>query len=268
MTDGVFLPWDVLAGLLIAAALTGVAGHLTGALWYTRKQFDRHKTMLFDDKVGAIPVVKRELEAKISAVAAQIEAIEVPDYTAKFELLEERVAARMTAAMDAKWGALQEGLSTRMGQVVQANIASGKAAMAREMQAVSGAIASEDGGMLGEIMGMFFDEETAGKAGKAMRLYRRVKAQGGGKLDLKSLMGGGVSNNGGGQLPPVGTIQADARGQRWLFTGDPGQGSGGWVMVQQQAPPTISPPILPAAAPAATAPADMPPVLPPEGATK
>ncbi len=308
MPDGVFLTWDVLAGLLVAAALTGVVGHLTGALLYTRQQFARHKRMLFDPDTGAIPTVRRELSAEIAAVrdaipvvptvaeivaalpklpeiptleeiAAEVQArvpavpsvaeiiAEIPPYpdlSDKIALLEERMGARLSAQMDAKWPEMQAQIATRVSQVVQANIASAKAAFARG-SAEGAAPAGASLGVAGEILGLIMDQETVEKLARAKMLYDKGKAQGGGKFDLKSLLGGGGGGN-GGALPPPGTRMTDAAGRPWFFTGDPAQGTGGWVLVNQAPaqPAYVAPAALPEpAAPPPGAAGELPPELPP-----
>ncbi len=280
MADGVFLTWDVLAGLLVAAALTGVAGHLTGALLYTRNQFRRHKVMLFDPVIGAIPSVKRELEIRIDGVESKIDSIKAaipnvptleeianevqarippiptvaqiiseippyPDVTDKLALLEERMGAKLSSSMDAKWGALQEQLSLRVGQVVQANIASAKAAFSRANSELQDSMSPEnDGSMLTEVLGIFMDEDSVKKVSRAKTLFKRFQAQGG--------LGGGLR---GGATPqggyPLGTV----------INGYVATASGWLPIAKPQAPPALS---APAAARSAPPPSEVPPELPPE----
>lgn len=249
--------------LLLAAGSVGVAGHLSGALWYTRRQFDRHKVMLFDPKEGAFSKAVAQIRADLPVVPTVSEIISqippYPDLTDKLALFEERMGAKLTATVDAKMASIEEQIAERVGRVVQANIASAKAAFKSGMTGLGEEMESEDGGVLGEILGTFMDSESVSKLGRIKRLYAKAKAAGGGKMDLGSLMGKRPGNGGAQGLPPVGTVQMDGQGRQWVFTGQM-NATGGWALVNAAPPALATPPIPPPPA----APIDMPPPLPPE----
>jgi len=168
-----------------------------------------------------------------------------PDVTDKLALFEERMGAKLTASMDSKWGALQEQLSARMGQVVQANIASAKASFARANAGLEESMSPDnDGSLLTEVLGIFMDEDSIKKVSRAKRLFSRFQ-QGGGI--------GGLSR--GGQAPqggyPYGTIMNG-------HVATPN----GWVPIAQ-APKSAALPAPPASA-QTIVPIEAPPELPPE----
>ncbi len=206
--------------------------------------------------VPTLEEIANEVEARlpplpkiptVSEIIAEIPPY--PDITDKLSLLEERMGAKLTAVMEAKWALLGDQLSTRVGQVVQANIASAKSQFAAANRDLSEAMGPDnDGSMLTEVLGIFMDEDSVKKVGRAKAMFKRFQAQGG----LRG-SGAGAAAQGG---YPYGTVMNG-------YVATPG----GWVPVQRQAAPAALP-AAPAPAPAPLPASDLPPVLPAETASK
>lgn len=261
--------WSLVLILVAINGLVDAAGVSYLAGWWSKRRMEKWlsspESNPYVDRIVAKVVEKIPAIPEVPTVAEIIAEIPpYPDLSDKLALFEERIGGKLTAQLQAEIAGIQEQLSTRVGQVVQANIASAKAAFKSGMTELGTEMEGEDGGILGEIVGTFMDSESVSKLGRIRRLYARAKAAGGGKIDLKSMMGGRSNNGGVGELPRVGEIRPGQNGL-WQFTGNPSMGHGGWVPYQQ--PQASTPPALPPPATSAVVNPiipDAPPPLPPE----
>ena len=244
------LDWPTIILLIVVNGVVDCVG-----VAYLAGRQSKKKLVRYLESEESKPLIEKITQAvaaqvKVPTVPEIIEAMpDPPDLTDKLNLLEERMGAKLTASMDAKWGALQEQLSTRVGQVVQANIASAKASFAAANRELSDMGEDNDGSMLTEVLGIFMDEDSIKKVSRAKHLFKRFQANGG-------LWRGGA---GGGQAPqggyPFGTIM-----NGYVSTPQ------GWKPLQGTPPPALTGPPAPAPSAPAAAPvaADLPPELPPE----
>ncbi len=247
--------------VFVLIAVNGVID--CGAVAYLAGRQSKKKLVAYLNSSESDPLVDRitlrvadKVEARlpplpkiptVSEIIAEIPPY--PDITDKLSLLEERMGAKLTAVMEAKWALLGDQLSTRVGQVVQANIASAKSQFAAANRDLSEAMGPDnDGSMLTEVLGIFMDEDSVKKVGRAKAMFKRFQAQGG----LRG-SGAGAAAQGG---YPYGTVMNG-------YVATPG----GWVPVQRQAAPAALP-AAPAPAPAPLPASDLPPVLPAETASK
>lgn len=255
ITDG-----ELLLLLVVAAAgpFVALAGHGTIA-WVAIKRFFARvsrrisevesKADTLDVKVSEVVTSIRknmdQFEVRVMGNLPGMLADKVPDLTDKLALLEERMGAKLTASLEAKWTILGDELSQRMGQVIQANIASAKARFANANRELS-EVGENDGSLLTEVAGIFMDEDSVKKLAKAKNLFKRMQAQ------------GGLTGNRGapGQVPQggyaYGSVSPDGR-----YVATPQ----GWKALQQAPAAALAPPAR--AAPSVTL-ADIPPELPPE----
>lgn len=267
MTDWLFAPTDninliieVAVGITVTAWVAGVRSKQKIQEWLESPKSDPY----IEKIVAKIPRAQMPDIPHVPTVQEIIAALpEPPDLSDKFALMEERMGAKLTASFEAKWSTLGPELSTRVGQVVQANIASAKAKFRAGLDNPDD---EESLGIIGEIGGALgVDNETLQRFGKLKRLYNRGKQAGGGKFDLKSIL---HQENGGQQVQQPGQQQQPTYQMGQVVVNDLGT----WVLTQKgwlqldKAAPAIAPP--PAAASVTVADPDLPPELPPEPTKK
>jgi len=254
------LDWPTIVLLVVVNGAVDVGAVAWVSGYWSRKKIERWLTSpesdpYIDRVVTRVAQKLPSVEAITKAVVADLP--EPPDLSDKFSLMEEKIGTKLTDAMNAKWSVLEEELSTRVGRVVQANIASAKAAFSASNRELS-ELGDNDGSMLAEIGGIFMDEDSVKKLSRASKLLRRMKAAGGPKALFDQVSGGGQANPQAGYQP--GQMVRNDRGL-WILGQD-----NQWKLLEAAPVPT---PVPPAGATLSTsAPAELPPELPAESKAK
>jgi hypothetical protein len=238
----IVLDWPTIILLVIVNGAVDVGAVAWVSGYWSRRKIESWLTS---------PASQPYIDKIVSQVVAKIpEYPEPPNFDDKFSLMEERMGTKLTASMEAKWATLGDNLSTRVGQVVQANIASAKAQVARANAELENLGGENDGSMAAEVLGLLLDEDSAKKGAKLIKMFKRGQAQGG---FSRSLGGGTTGQQGGYQL---GQIVTNDRGT-WTLT------QSGWQLLQPATPPPLPQPVV-VPAPVSIKPSEMPPELPPE----
>jgi hypothetical protein len=235
-------------GLFDAILVAWLAGRQSKRRLVTYLESEESKPLV-DRIAGVVSGKVKEALPPVPTVPEIIEAMpDPPDVSDKLALLEARIGEKLTTQIEAKWTQLGAELSDKMGRVIQANIASAKAAFSAQNRELSEAMDPEnDGSFLTEVAGIFMDEDSVKKLGRARRVMKRL--QGGGGFSRSLAGGNGQASPQGGY--PFGTILNG-------YVATPS----GWVPVQR--PQAATPPPVPVPVPAA--PTELPPELPPEPA--
>ena len=235
-TDNINLVIEVAVGIVVTAWVAGVRSKQKIQQWLLSPESDPYVDRIVGKVAEGVSVPT--VEDIIRALP------EPPDLSDKLALMEEKMGAKLTAVMEAKWATMGDALSQRVGQVVQANIASAKNAFRAGLRDEEGP--DSNLGMLGEVLGAIgVDNGSITKLGKVKGMYSRFQ-QGGG---LK-----GAMSQGNGGIQPGYSPGAQVTNERgtWIL----GQNLQ-WVLVTPTRP--VPMPVL-AAAPAES----LPPELPPE----
>jgi hypothetical protein len=247
----IVLDWPTIILLVIVNGAVDVGAVAWVSGYWSKKKIERWLTspesQPYIDRI--VKQVKIPEVPSLDEIATEVTA-RAPDISDKLALMEERMGGKLTAEMNTKWAGLQEQLSLRMGQVIQANLASFKAKVAASNAGLDDLGIENDGSMSAEVLGLLLDEDSAKKGAKLIKMFKRGQQQGG---FSRSLMGGGAGQQGGFQM---GQILTNDRGT-WVLS------QSGWQMLQPAAPaPAPAPVVVPA--PASIKPSEMPPELPPE----
>jgi len=250
-TDNINLVIEVACGIAFTAWVAGLRSKRALVRYLESDESKPVVNKIADVVVAKVPVPKIPQVPTVAEIIAEIPPY--PDLSDRLSLMEEKMGTRLTEALEAKWATLGDSLSTRVGQVVQANIANAKSVFARGMKEIEDDLGDGDGSFMMEAAGMFFDEDSVKKLAKARKLWKRMQ-QGGGN-PLARMGGSGNGSPQGGY--PFGTIMNG-------YVATPS----GWVPIAQRTAPAPLPRPAPAAGAAvqATPPEaiDLPPELPPE----
>jgi len=169
-TDNINLLIEVAVGLVVTAWVAGIRSKRALVAWLNSKESAPFKSDLAKTVVAEMPDEKILVRDVVEAI---------PDPSDKLALLEERMGQKLLAQVDTKFAGIADQLAERVSRVVQANIASAKSTMANASREMEEALGSDnDGSMITEVAGMFFDEDTTKKIAKARRFMKHLQNRG------------------------------------------------------------------------------------------
>jgi hypothetical protein len=254
-TDNINLLIEIACGILFTAWVAGVRSKQRLVAYLESEESNPVVDRIVNAVVAKLPPVP-----KVPTVAEFVAAMpDVPDYTDRMNLLEERIGTKLMGQFQAQVESMKDDVAKRVGLVVQSHIASAKSAFSSAQSGLEGAAEESMGGME-EVLGIFMDEDSVRKLGRAKRLFKNFQAR-------QQMKAGGGGAGGAPQVYPLGTIL-----NGWVAAGHDAPGNvNGWVRLAQPAPSAPPPPRPVAPVAVLDAPdvvpdngGDLPPAAPPK----